>query len=77
MICDGCLHRIFRKYQNGADVSVMTFCDLDGYLISYQLKECSRKEELIKPEPVIESVVEEPIFPPLKEVAKKRGKRAK
>jgi len=51
-------------------------CCLDGATLTYQLKECGRKEEKIVPVIETEIRLPEPDLPPLKEVAKsKRWKR--
>ena len=81
MICDSCVNVIMRTFQNGGqDPYTVRVCSLDGLTVTYQLRECSRKEmvavvqvdiptEIRIPEPVIEPTM----LPPLPEVAKKRG----
>ena len=74
MLCDDCINVIMRTTQNGTqDPVTARVCSLDGAHMTYQLKECSRKEEKVVP--VVEKVVEA-VLPPLKEVSNsKRWKR--
>jgi len=77
MICDSCVNVIMRTFQNGGqDPYTVRVCCLDGATLTYQLKECGRKEEKIVPVIETEIRLPEPDLPPLKEVAKsKRWKR--
>lgn len=66
MICDSCINVIIRTFQNGGqDPYTVRVCSLDGLTVTYQLRECSRKEgkkveepagyykEIRLPEPVL------------------------
>ena len=79
MICDSCIHTIFRTYRNGPNEEYYRWsCDIDGKELNVQLHACTRKEEMVKSEPVVESIVE-PALPPVEEVSKSTRwkKRAK
>ena len=82
MICDSCINVIIRTFQNGGqDPYTVRVCSLDGLTVTYQLRECSRKEGKKVEEPagyykeilIAEQNAKDAILPPLPEVAKKRG----
>ena len=82
MICDSCVNVIMRTFQNGGqDPYTVRVCSLDGAHMTYQLKECSRKEGKKVEEPagyykeilIAEQNAKDAMLPPLPEVAKKRG----
>jgi hypothetical protein len=62
MICDDCKHVIFRTYRNGPTEEYHKWsCDIDGKENPPQLHACGRKEEVPKPEPVVEFKPLEPV----------------
>ena len=82
MICDSCVNVIIRTFQNGGqDPYTVRVCCLDGATLTYQLKECGRKEGKKVEEPagyykeilIAEQNAKDAMLPPLPEVAKKRG----
>lgn len=84
MICDSCIHVIFRTYRNGPNEEYYRWsCDIDGKELNVQLHACTRKEEkkveqvysdiaiLSKAKPVV--TMEEFANPPKKEVPKSKA----
>ena len=82
MICDSCINVIIRTFQNGGqDPYTVRVCSLDGLTVTYQLRECSRKEGKKVEEPagyykeilIAEQNAKDAMLPPLQEVAKYKG----